>query len=106
MDASRVYLDIPYSLKDEAKKYKIKWDMDKKKWYTAPYNKDLHKLKIVYIDVPFKDKDYVKSNGGCWDVKEKCWYTLAFNTTLTSKFNALNEENDNYDYIDELLHNK
>lgn len=86
MDATRVYLDIPYSLKDDAKKYKIKWDCDKKKWYSSKSNKDLHKLDKVYMIVPFKDKDFVKSSGGCWDVKEKCWYTLAFNKLLTDKY--------------------
>lgn len=86
MGESRVYLDIPYSLKDDAKKYKIKWDADVKQWYSTKTNKDLNKLRRVYIIVPFKEKDFVKTNGGCWDVKEKCWYTLAFNILLTDKY--------------------
>lgn len=86
MDSNRVFLDIPYSLKDDAKKYKIKWDADNKTWYSLKDNRNLPKLKKVYLIVPFNEKDFVKQNGGCWDVKKKCWYTLAFNILLTDKY--------------------
>lgn len=30
---ARVYLNVPYAEKDEAKKYGAKWDSSKRKWY-------------------------------------------------------------------------
>jgi hypothetical protein len=98
MDSKRIYVDIPYSLKEKAKDYKIKWDADKKKWFSLASNTHIDKLEKVYLKVPYKDKDYVKKNGGGWDADVKCWYTLVFNTILTSNYElvAPDELDDEY----------
>ena len=33
MEVQRVYLNVPYEEKEEAKKLGAKWDVSKKKWY-------------------------------------------------------------------------
>ncbi len=62
---TKIYLDIPYSEKDEEKKKGIKWDANKKKWYIYYTNNDLDyfidKYKITdetysYIDEYIKTK--------------------------------------------------
>jgi hypothetical protein len=41
----KIYLNIPYSDKEEAKEYKCKWDPDEKKWYFR--DKNINKLYII-----------------------------------------------------------
>jgi len=62
---TKIYLDIPYSEKDEEKKKGIKWDANKKKWYIYHTNNNLDyfidKYKITdetysYIDEYIKTK--------------------------------------------------
>tara|TARA_B100000900_G_scaffold322308_1_gene281680 strand:+ start:1598 stop:2281 length:684 start_codon:yes stop_codon:yes gene_type:complete len=36
---SKIYLNVPYDEKDEAKKMGAKWDKSKKRWYITPKNK-------------------------------------------------------------------
>jgi len=36
---NKIYLNVPYDEKDEAKKMGAKWDKSKKRWYTEPKNK-------------------------------------------------------------------
>ena len=36
---SKIYLNVPYDEKDEAKKMRAKWDKSKKRWYITPKNK-------------------------------------------------------------------
>ena len=36
---SKIYLNVPYDEKDEAKKLGAKWDKSKKRWYITPKNK-------------------------------------------------------------------
>lgn len=41
MKSTRLYLDVPYKEKDEAKSLGARWDPEKKKWYTT-YKKNYH----------------------------------------------------------------
>ena len=74
---SRIYLNVEYDEKDEAKKLGIKWDTDFKKWYTFEKNKnidiilkkwdkcfilksDTSNFKTIYLDVEPAEKDEAK----------------------------------------------
>ena len=41
----KMYLNVPYSEKDEAKKMGAKWDVKNKKWYTEHKNK--HRIQMM-----------------------------------------------------------
>ena len=76
MSNTITYLDVPFSMKAEAKLYGAKYNYENKKWY---YIGDgyvrLHKFKIVYLDVPFTEKDRAKTAGAKWDMDKKLWYS-------------------------------
>ena len=95
--SDRVYLNIPFKNKDDAKKRGAKWDGDKKSWYVSRdarkdfpqyQQKQVHQKtkqeKIaqeqkkhpgrVYINVPFKQKQKAKEDGAKWDPSIKSWY--------------------------------
>ena len=37
---NKIYLNVPYANKDEAKKMGSRWDAEKKKWYIFDNNKE------------------------------------------------------------------
>ena len=75
---TKFYVQIAYSLKDQAKSLNAKYDTDKKSWYVIKESaKDLFELKI--IDVKYEMKDIAKENGAIWDKEKKCWMTCQFN---------------------------
>jgi uncharacterized protein YbaR (Trm112 family) len=77
----KIYISIPYSLKEEAKLLGALYDYDKKKWYVI----DQTKLKIfnrVFLNVPFDKKDIAKELGGLWCPDRKKWFTPKFNQKL------------------------
>ena len=39
----KIYLDVPFAKKDEAKKLGCRWDPDKKKWYVLEFNENILK---------------------------------------------------------------
>lgn len=47
MSASRTYLNVPYSEKDQAKGLGARWDPDQKKWY-VPEGKNLEPFNRWY----------------------------------------------------------
>jgi hypothetical protein len=81
----KIYVDLPYNLKDEGKKIGARFDLDVKKWYIDDEDL-LPQFEKVFIRVPFAYKEEVKESGGCWDVEKKGWWTPAFNKVLVDKF--------------------
>ena len=62
---TRIYLDVSFKEKDEAKSMGAKWDSQSKRWYTSPdrvdiINKWYDSRVKVYLAVPFTEKDDVK----------------------------------------------
>ncbi len=74
------YLNVPYKLRHEAKKYGAYWDDEAKKWaIRGPIPDALkHMLplenKKIYLNIPYKDKDEAKKYGARWDRDETKWY--------------------------------
>ena len=88
-DENRLYLDVPFHEKNDAKKLGAKWDQDARKWYApepvssqlvstwgpgAPPRPKKRTVKL-YLDVPFEDKDEAKLLGARWDRNAVKWYT-------------------------------
>ena len=80
----KVYIDIPYSNKEDAKEIGARWDPIKKLWYYTEETKlgeifklnNLAKIKPtkITIDIPFLCKDDIKKLGLYWDANIKKWY--------------------------------
>jgi hypothetical protein len=86
------YLDVPYEMREEAKKYRCRFLPDQKQWtcrITDDHDNDdmfsfLNKYQLVYLNVPYDDKDIVKSKGAKWHASTKTWFTYAGNAELKS----------------------
>ncbi|MFY8352927.1 zincin-like metallopeptidase domain-containing protein [Pseudoalteromonas sp. SSM20] len=99
--SNRVFLNVPYKEKEEAKNLGAKWDRQARQWYIRssmkqePFSKWLdaennkqsipveskpapekHSEKL-YLAVPFKDKDNAKKAGAKWDSTASSWYADA-----------------------------
>lgn len=94
----KIYLDISFANKDNAKEYGAKWDKSAKKWYYMTDDDEdnkakLHKLEgqtlpIIakasvslsqdiqkhYIKIAFANKNQAKKLGARWDATVKSWY--------------------------------
>ena len=87
---TKIYLEVPFKLKDELKQFGIKWDNICKKWYYVDNNNNIDKINIIienykklsttnkkiYIYLPFKLKDEARKNynGIQFDKEAKQWY--------------------------------
>ena len=74
--SNKIYLLVPYDKKDELKKlYNIKWDNDKKLWYTNEMIEGLKPYTIIKIQVEYDDKDLCKSKFKSmrWRTIDKTW---------------------------------
>ncbi|MCH8724039.1 DUF1738 domain-containing protein, partial [Neisseria gonorrhoeae] len=90
----RVYVQIPYADREQAKMLGAKWDKEEKSWYIPPgvnqepFRKWLdsatNQAKTVtdntpaiaktLIDVPFREKNEARALGAKWDKDQKSWY--------------------------------
>jgi len=85
-ESNRIYLNVPYKNKDDAKSLGAWWDNEKKLWYAPDKTysdlvKKFEKVsskavtgKKIYLHVPFKEKEEAKALGARWDGQEKMWY--------------------------------
>jgi hypothetical protein len=81
--APKIYLAIPFEVKDEAKKNKCRWCPERKMWYCInSKNPMVEKYLFSFFDVPFELKDRAKELGARWDGVNKSWYSYQGNTAL------------------------
>lgn len=74
----KIYIDVPYSLKNEAKTKGAKFDPENKKFYID----DEQFLKLysrTYLKIPYEDRKIAKDNGCLFDGQLKLWYTIDLN---------------------------
>ena len=94
---TKIFIDVPYAEKDDARVLGAKWDRNVQSWYIpkglntelfSKWMKDNYKNNQVnpnfnqdriYLAVPYADKEKVKAMGGIWDKAKKSWYVLAEN---------------------------
>jgi len=90
---TKIYLDIPFKLKDQLKIYNIKWCLKSKKWYIYNNNENEEKINSLineyneknkknYVRIPFELKDEVKTSGALWSKNFNCWYFLQDNVNF------------------------
>ena len=75
MEKDRIYLLVPFDLKDELKKTeKILWDTKKRLWYCLKITETLKPYVAFFVDVEYDEKD---------EMKEK-YKSLRWNRTFKS----------------------
>ena len=89
----KVFINITYNNKEEAKKLGAKWDLNKKSWYYDDKITEENKYKLNlleknnkvanvininknYIDISYSKKNLAKSYGAKWDSVVKKWFYL------------------------------
>jgi hypothetical protein len=82
--AGRLYLDVPFAEKEEAKRLGARWDAAAKKWYAPSADTPAAKAfrpcaadvagERHYLAVPFARKEEAKRLGARWDAAAKRWY--------------------------------
>ena len=78
---NKVFLYVPYDLKEDAKECKCFYDIDIKKWYCYDNNEEaIDRFSIKYIDIKYDDRERAKSNECKWDPLSKKWYTYNSNS--------------------------
>ncbi|MFH0784661.1 MAG: zincin-like metallopeptidase domain-containing protein [Pseudomonadota bacterium] len=94
----RVYLDVPFRQKDEAKALGARWDRRERSWFipvdidSSPFEKWLNKAPSLeqglgqakgneqvltdrqYLAVPYGERSAAKAAGALWDKSAKSWY--------------------------------
>ena len=84
MNSDKVYVDIPYSNKEDGKSLGAMWDPSKKSWYipssasNGDRQKILHRWGRTYIVIPFDEKDAAKEMGAKWDRSQRQWYAPGY----------------------------
>ena len=91
----KIYIEVPYELKDTIKLKGGFWNKDKKRWFVYEDNENIREIKKliinynrkkqkIYLNIPYNLKNDAKNDGCRWCKNERKW-------TIT-------EENDNYKY--------
>jgi hypothetical protein len=108
--AGRLYLEVAFAQKDEAKRLGARWDADAKKWYApsadtpaaATFSRSAYTPAAgavgrssaaaevagerVYLVVPFAEKEEAKRLGARWDAVAKKWYALSADAPAAKTF--------------------
>jgi hypothetical protein len=86
MSSTRVYLNVPFPKKDEAKQNGARFDGEQKQWYVQTPIAWLKCAEFLPLDAvsPWPDKDWQSytyeqrfdaRNEGClWDAEARCWF--------------------------------
>lgn len=91
----KIYIEVPYKLKNDIKSKGAFWNGDKKKWYIFENNENKEEIKNlikeynrkkekIYLNIPYNLKDDAKSDGCKWCKDMRKWY--------------ITEENNDYKY--------
>lgn len=110
----KIYIDVDYKHKDQAKELGAKWDRNAKSWYITP-DKNIEDFKQFaksgnevqnnakenltkniqdnkfYIAVPYSQKNEAKELGAKWDVVAKSWYCKESEKDKFSKWHVENQ---------------
>lgn len=89
---ARIYIDVPYREKEEAKALGAKWDRQEQSWYipadkdgsafakwkqrdaSAPRESRKPEEERVYLAVPYGERKSAKAAGAVWDQSARSWY--------------------------------
>ncbi|POZ51179.1 DUF5710 domain-containing protein [Methylovulum psychrotolerans] len=75
--STKVYLNVPYSRKDEAKNMGAKWDPDFKSWYMLENNRNFDKLTLLFPDIILIGEDRTFGGNQLFVdlIPKSCWFT-------------------------------
>ncbi len=86
-----IYLHVPYSEKDRAKKIGAGWNPSRKQWFCL--NRDIDKFtrwvnkpEKIWLRVKYEERVEAKRLGARWDGEEKEWYCYADKLEAIDKF--------------------
>jgi len=85
----KVYLDVPFEMKDEVKQKGAMWDPDAKRWYATEYMnlEQFEPWRIRHLNVPYEEKNEAKAAGARWDPRASKWYIpYGYNSHLFTKW--------------------
>lgn len=83
----RLWLEVPFEEKNEAKRIGGRWDNDERRWYAPlPIPELLERYERVYLAQPREENRAVKASGGRWDLDRQMWYTHRGNEELLAKW--------------------
>lgn len=91
----RVFLDVPFREKDEAKLLGARFDVKLKMWHVSQHEVELFAKwaaidpachEPVYLLVPFKDKDEAKLLGAKFDPAKRQWFARRQDLPLFQKW--------------------
>lgn len=73
---SKIYIDIPYYHREEARQIGCIWDKLQKKWYYRDNNtpRNIDDIIMKPQKIPYSSKDRAKDLGARWNASEKVWY--------------------------------
>ena len=80
MSDDKVYIKIPYILRNEAKEAGAIYDLEQKSFYINDRNNN--EFEKVFLKIEYEQKEKAKQLGAQWCSYEKKWWTYQFNRTL------------------------
>jgi hypothetical protein len=60
MNNNKIYINLPFILKEKGKELGAKYDIVKKLWYIVK-EEDKHLFELIEVDIPYELKDKLKS---------------------------------------------
>ena len=84
----KLYLYVPYSMKEEAKEKGAKYDSEMKLWYLPPVKDPLDVREFwSFLENTYDDREYLKRMGAKFHPKNKKWFVPYNNKYGFFKFN-------------------
>jgi general stress protein 26 len=74
----KIFINVPYNIKDDAKALGALWDNDTKKWFVND-DTNLDLFTLIEIHIPYHNKDEAKKLGCIFNKDQKIWQTCKFN---------------------------
>ena len=80
MSDEKLYIKIPYILRNEAKEAGAIYDIEQKSFYISDRN--IPEFEKVFLKIEYDQKEKAKQLGAQWCVVERKWWTYQFNRVL------------------------
>jgi hypothetical protein len=84
-EIKKIYLEVPFQIKDIIKNLGCYWEQNNKKWFYYETNENIDSINIliteynnknknIYLKIPYKMKNEAKNDGCRWNTNDKLWY--------------------------------
>ena len=100
METEKLYVTVPKTCRDKARKYGALFDPETHMWYITTDCRYKRLFEPVELFVDFSKKDEAKQDGAFYNKHTKKWYALRLQKELIEKYSlSLSEDEDDPDYI-------